>query len=256
MNNKWKAFALLAVEVAGYKTPQRAVARCRSTFRGIELRGKDILDVGAGTGVLSAYAVVSGARRVVALEPAADGSSAGIDDRLARMRDGLNQAQFIVSRQSLQEYLPKAAEFDIVVMYNTVNHLHPAACGRLHRDPNAVRSYQRLFEHVRRLLRVGGLLLIADCSRHNFFGMFGLKNPLAPMIVWPAHQSPRTWERVIVPLGFTRRWLSWYVPYPLRRLPWLTASGAANYFLWSHFVLVLEYSDENEAPARGFSLYR
>jgi len=254
LSNTSQQFDRLAVELGGYKTPQRARARCLELFRDIDFRGKEVLEIGAGAGVLSTFAVVCGAKRVVALEPAAEGSRIGIHDKLTLMRDGLNQPHFEISRQRLQDYAIDGSEFDIVVMYNTVNHLDESACSEVHRDPRAVETYQQLFDHVRRLMKVGGLLLIADCSRENFFASLNLRNPLAPDIDWQIHQSPRTWERLILPLGFTRKSLSWYTPLLFRNMPWLIGNRWVNYFLWSHFLLKLEYSRNRESPARNRSI--
>src|SRR5262245_8290524 len=39
------------------------------TFQGIDFKGKRVLDVGAGKGLMSLFAALSGAERVVSIEP-------------------------------------------------------------------------------------------------------------------------------------------------------------------------------------------
>ena len=79
---KSKRFEELATKYGGFKTRDRVQFRCQEVFKGIDLDGADVLEIGAGSGTFSGYAAINGARSVVAIEPATDGSAHGIRERL------------------------------------------------------------------------------------------------------------------------------------------------------------------------------
>jgi len=234
-------FERLAVDVAGYASPERAIFRCRETFRGVDLAGKTLLEIGAGVGVFSAYAVTQGAKHVVALEPEAAGSTEGSLAKIRRMRAELGVGNFDVVAQTIQGYEPGGRTFDAVLFYNSVNHLDEPMCMALGHSEEAREVYRRLFRKIAAMMNPGAWLVLLDCSRHNFFPMLGLPCPFARNVEWKKHQSPRTWTRLLEPLGFTRDTLSWYRPYPLRRLGVVAANSLVSFLLSSHFRLVMRY---------------
>jgi len=232
---------MLATRLAGYATPERALFRCRQTFLGVDLEGKQVLEIGAGAGVFSAYAAAAGARHVVALEPEAAGSTAGAASAIQAMRQELGAAHFEVRAETVQNYDSQGRFFDVVLLYNSINHLDEGACMALGHGEEARAAYRALFDRIARRMGRGARLIIADCSRHNFFGMLGLRSPLAGSIEWSKHQAPRTWARLLEPLGFVRERLDWYTFHPLRHLGCLAANAVVSFFLSSHFRLVMRY---------------
>jgi SAM-dependent methyltransferase len=240
-------FLQLAQELGGYQSAARATFRCKQVFRGVDLENKRVLEIGAGVGVFSAYAVVSGARKVLALEPEIAGSTRGYKAKIQQMAERLGAGSFEVRADTLQAYRPGDNVFDVVLSYNSVNHLDEPMCIELNRSEQARSVYSELFRKIRDMMTPGGLLIICDCSRHNFFADLGMRNPIARTIEWHKHQSPRVWMRVLRPLGFRRKSLSWYRMYPLRKLGWLAANAVAAYFQASHFRLVLENLPQSSA---------
>ena len=73
--------------------PERNVGNLRFyldyIFDGVPLAGRRVLDIGAGDGVYSFYAAATGAARVVALEPEAEGSSPGVTAKFSHLSEVL-----------------------------------------------------------------------------------------------------------------------------------------------------------------------
>jgi 2-polyprenyl-3-methyl-5-hydroxy-6-metoxy-1,4-benzoquinol methylase len=245
VTDQWKAFDRLAVDLGGFKTPERSRFRCEETFRGVELRGKSVLEIGAGSGFFSAYAALQGARKVVALEPALDGSSEQACERLFHMQREINCANMIPLAQTIQEFDSHSERFDVVLSYNSVNHLDENSCIALKTSKDARERYRQLFGKIATMMVPGGTLLLADCSRYNVFGVVGLKSPLVPTITWELHQTPATWSKLLQSVGFVEERVVWRTLYPLRRLGWLAANRLANFFLTSHFLLVMKYAPKS-----------
>lgn len=233
-------FEALATRRAGFASVERLRHRCRETFKGIDLAGKALLEIGAGLGVFSAYAAIAGARRVVALEPEAAGSTKGYASGIQELTSALGLTNLHVVGQTIQEYDGGEDTFDLVLLYNSINHLDEPMCTEIRRSEEARQVYRRLFRKIASLTAPGGLLLIADVSRHNFWPKVGLRNPLARSIEWHKHQSPGIWGDLLRPLGFDRQSVTWYRFYPLRRLGPLAGNAVAAFFLSSHFRLVLK----------------
>lgn len=212
----------------------------RDLFRGIDLRGARVLDVGGGEGLCSFYAALCGAREVVCLEPEAAGSSARITSLLERIRGALPRLP-VRPESKLLQHFHDAEGFDVVLMNASINHVDEEACIRLHRDAAAREAYGRVFGHMAGLARRGARLVVADCTRYNFFAALGCTNPLFPAIEWQKHQAPGLWARLLQEAGFRRPRVSWRPIYRFGaagRL--LTANRAAAYFLKSMFRLEME----------------
>ena len=221
--------------------PDPLLHQCRVTFDGVNLSGKALLEIGAGDGVMSAYAVVHGARRVVALEPEAAGSTKGSISSIQQIAQRLGAEIMAVHATTLQEYPPSEEKFDIVLLHDSVNHLDEADCMKLHYDQPARQRYSELFQKIASMMHPGKLLLLSDCSRGNFYDKIGMSNPFVPQIEWEKHQSPKVWMKLLRPLGFDKIHLRWHVPYRLKRLGPLVGNRLANFFLTSHFHLMACY---------------
>jgi hypothetical protein len=239
----------IAVEQLRYRTPERARFRCEQTFEGVTLSGRDVLEIGAGAGLHSAFAAVRGARRVVALEPEANGSTAGSRSTILDVQRALGLGNLEVSPSTLQTFDPGGRRFDVVLLYNSVNHLDEAACTMLHRSEDACARYRALFRTIGAMMTAGGVLIVADCSRANLWPMIGLRNPFAPSIEWHKHQTPQVWDALLTAERFVPVTFDWYRYHPLRWLGRIGASGLSNFLLGSYFRLVRRYAPQSGSRA-------
>ena len=147
-------------------------------FRGVDLSGKTMLDIGAGEGLYSFYAACMGASKVVSLEPEAAGSSTGMAEVFERTASLLEQKQVQFVPQPLQDYEPSDESFDVLFLHASINHLDEDACTRLHHDPEAQTVYLELFDKLAALAKPGAKLIAADCARRNLFADLKVTNPI------------------------------------------------------------------------------
>ncbi len=69
--------------------------------------------------------------------------------------------------------------FDIVVLYNVIDHLDEDVGTRLHRGRASGVVYSTITQFLMHLTLRGGVLVIADCGRVNLWNALGVKDPLA-----------------------------------------------------------------------------
>jgi SAM-dependent methyltransferase len=209
-------------------------------FRGVDLRGKSVLDIGSGIGLASCYAAARGAARVVSIEPEAAGSETGMLDQARSIRAGLSCGRRVEIVAATLDDSGLADRFDVVVVNDAINHFDEEACAALDRDPAARDSYRPCFEQLARLTRPGGTLILTDCSNRNFLPDIGLVNPLRKTINWRLHQPPQLWAELLLGFGFRRPRIDWIPLAGMGRLGRLVGTRRlAAYFLNSQFRLVL-----------------
>jgi SAM-dependent methyltransferase len=222
-------------------------------FDGIDFRGKAMLDVGGGDGMLSFYAACAGAAKVVCLEPEGAGSATGVNDAFEQTASFLDQAEVQLLPQALQDCEFEDASFDVLVLHQSINHLDEDACIRLRRDSEARRSYEQLFGKLASLARPGAALIAMDCAQRNLFADLHITNPITPMIEWHKHQSPKLWAHLLAQAGFANpviRWNSFNTLRTCGRL--LLGNRFAAYCLTSTFCLTMERQrDALSASGRG-----
>jgi SAM-dependent methyltransferase len=209
-------------------------------FEGVPLRGRSILDIGGGTGVLSFYAGSVGAEKVLCLEPEAAGSTHSVTTTFERIASRLRLPQVTMSPQTFQNFDPGNQTFDVILLHNSINHLDEEACMALLEQINARRRYQSIFKRLSELSSRGADVILADCSRNNVFGLLRITNPFAPSIEWNKHQSPRVWAQLLKEVGFANpriRWSSFNSLGRPGRL--LFGNEIASFFLQSHFCLTM-----------------
>jgi hypothetical protein len=179
---------------------------------------------------------------VVGIEPEAAGSSEHPLDRFRRNVQTLGlQGTVLAQGCTLQELPVSGKPFDVVIMYNVINHLDENSVVRLHNDRNAMQRYIELLRRLRFHTNANGWAIVADCARDNIWPRLGLPSPFMPSIEWQKHQNPETWIHVFAQAGFRMFDLRWS---PLQPFPKLTGNRLVEYLTCSHFVLRFRGSDE------------
>ena len=210
-------------------------------FPGFDFKGKRVLDIGGGAGLLTFFASAMGAAEAVCLEPEAAGSTAGVRTLFDRVRDGHPWGPVQLLATTFQEYAKTARPFDLLISHASINHLDEEACIELRRSPAARSTYVALGREMHRLLRPGGALVICDSSCRNLFADLHVPNPVDPGLEWHKHQTPRTWIEVLQESGFKPARLEYKTFNSLGRIgKALLGNRLASYCFVSSFILELK----------------
>jgi cyclopropane fatty-acyl-phospholipid synthase-like methyltransferase len=220
----------------GYRDPRRYEARSRFLFKDVPLNGKRMLEVGCGMGAFSIWAALEGAEYVLGIEPEAQGSTTGTSRVSMELVEQYKWKNVEFKPTFLEELVvPQEEEkFDVMLMYNVINHLDEANVERVHTDARAYESYENKIGDLKQYLKKGAVIIVADCGRRNAWNMLGLKSPFAPTIEWNKHQNPTTWIRLFKDAGFELIDCRWSPLYPLGRL---SQSWLVHFLTSSHFAL-------------------
>ena len=208
----------------------------------LTLQGARVLEIGAGSGDLSALCLAHGAAEVVAIDPGRDGAAPGTRESFDELCQSVPQATAIrYLDMGLEEYgsAEKGRQFDFVLMRSVINHLDEATVQRLHRedaDPDRAR-YVKLFEVIRGLLREKGVLIASDVGRCNLWNSLGIVFPTTQSLAWHKHQDPPLWRALLQRAGLTHVEVRWLCPYRLRHLRMILAHGPIIRSFNSHFVI-------------------
>ncbi len=211
-------------------------------FRGIDFKDKTVVDIGCGNGVFSFYAVYKGAKKAVCLEPLAEGSNQNSIEQFLRLQQYFQGYNIILKREAFQSFDSRGEKFDVILLHNSINHLDEEACINLLKDRASRLTYKEVFNKLSSMANPGCRLIICDCSRHNFFASFKIKNPFAPTIEWHKHQRPQTWIRLLKQCGFEKPKIEWSV-FRIFGRPGrvLLNNELAAYFTRSYFCLKMIY---------------
>jgi cyclopropane fatty-acyl-phospholipid synthase-like methyltransferase len=232
-----KRFFDVAVINGAYTKPDRLQVFLNYIFDGTSLQGRNVLDVGGGTGLLTLWAAVNGAN-AVCLEPESAGSTQSVRKVFERMKTEISpDLKATMSPDYVQDYLASCEKkFDIIVMANSINHIAEEQCATLLYNEASRDSYVSFFEQLKTHLTAGGHLIVTDCDRRNFFGDLGVRSPIMPTIDWSIHQSPSTWKDLMEKAGFRITSIKWSTPNFLGTIgKVLLGNRFAAYFLFSHF---------------------
>lgn len=212
----------------------------KNLFKGIEIKDKTILDIGAGFGLFSHYLSIMGAKEIDALEPELEGGQTTMNQIFKNIQNNIGTDNINLKLVTFQEFILGSKKYDIILLHNTINHLNESACENLHKDSNKS-IYISLFSKLNQLLNDNGLLIITDCSNKNLFHSIGVNNPLAPSIEWEKHQSPKTWKQLAVDGGFKTSRTKWTTLGILGSLGSMISNNPLFAFLTiSHFQLFLK----------------
>jgi SAM-dependent methyltransferase len=226
------------IEQGVRKARKRVQFEVDTIFGSVDFNGKNVLDIGGGTGLFSYYAACMGAEKVVCLEPEDHGGFVGMSTRFHRLGEMLSYQNVELQPVTFQEYDPGTDRFDIIIMHDSINHLDEPACIKLLHDSAAKEAYHKIFRKIHDISNSGALLVACDCSRYNFFGLLKLRNPFAPSIDWNLHQAPDVWAKHLMGAGFAQPQITWT---SFNRLSWpgklLLGNKIMAYFFSSHFCL-------------------
>jgi len=224
-----------------FSTKNRLKFQMDTLFKDIDLKNKRVLDIGGGAGLFSFYASCSGAKKVVCLEPEAEGSASGVTDKFLKLKEHFKRNDVVLKPLTLQTFETEGDTFDIILLYDSINHLDETLCINLLRDSKSKAIYQSIFSKIYSLSNEGAKLIVCDCSRYNFFALFKIRNPFVPTIEWHKHQSPTLWVNLLGKAGFTNPKIRWSSFNILRN--WgkvLFGNKLMAYFLTSHFRLIMD----------------
>ena len=184
---------------------RRVCSRARQYFQDLPLRGRRVLDIGAGSGTFSLWMrEICGAAEVVAVEPGEGiGTSAGVDEASHALfeRSGIPGLKLVRAR--IQDYEPDAP-FDVIVSINSINHVDEVPYS-LSKPSEARDRYVHLFQRLHDMLNVGGDLMVTDADRYcleRYTDRLGLPRLFTPSIEYDIHQTAKTWADLAEAGGF------------------------------------------------------
>ena len=114
-------------------------------FQDITFTRKSVLDIGGGSGLLSFYAAIQGADKVICIEPELAGSNTGTKKQFEYISAELSLTNVYFQSVRFQDFDAENAKFDIVIMHNSINHLDENACIKLQYDAASRNIYDSIF---------------------------------------------------------------------------------------------------------------
>ena len=178
----------------------------RYVFDGIDLSSKNIADVGGGNGIASFYACVSDPScNSWVVDPIEEGSNSQMMQQYSAFQNRFSCERVRYHRDVI-DTLEHPQMFDILLLHNSINHIVEDLLGLEQTDLTSFR--QRLQSIISRL-RVGGVLIVAECGRRNLWGDLGFKSPFSPTIEWKIHKEPEFWREILEPLGVEHLKTTW-----------------------------------------------
>lgn len=214
-------------------------------FDGVPLDGRSFLDVGGGVGIFCAAARALGAARALCLEPGGAGANDGIKSVAGQGNAPEVYGKMVEFHTTTVEAYIGGNErdtrgFDVILLHNVINHLDESACTSLHRNQSAREVYSEKIRSLTQLAAPGGVLILCDCARSNFYPAVGLTNPLMRTIEWDKHQNPSLWRELFAQSEWTHVQTSWTTPNMWGRPGRLLGNCVCSYFLLGHFRMVLK----------------
>lgn len=217
-----------------YPSLKRYVAKSKFIFDGLDLENKRILEIGCGKGAFCIWAALNKAEYVLGIEPETAGSTGGSLHTFCETAGKLALSNIEAKGLFLNQLEIPQKSFDIILMYNVINHLDEDKVQVLDRDVSASEGYALLLKELKKFLYPEGIVIVADCARSNFWNNIGLKSPLVPTIEWHKHQNPSQWIKVFRTAGFDLYDFRWSLLYPFGKL---ASNSLFQYLTTSHFVL-------------------
>ena len=214
----------------------------KRTFDGVNFEGARVLDVGSGRGLMTLYAAINGATKVVSMEPELDGSSDGVfemqKERAERL--GLRNVEFLA--EDFNSWQNPGEKFDVILCMACINHLHEVEHNALSHKPTYDR-FREIAEQFQQLLKPNGVVVFTDAARYGLFWMLkhvGIRRPWKTRkssINWRIHQNPTVWKKIFLESGFSEGSIIYPLPYRLRWLGPLVANPISNFCLKATFAV-------------------
>ena len=223
--------------------------RTRALFSTLDFRGKNVLEIGCGKGLMCLWAKAHGAKHVVGLEPMTVGyyDSADTPNEFATMAREAGMDNVVMVNETVQNYRTDM-KFDIVLSLASINHIDEPSCIELHRDRKSYESYVNTFRQLRGMMADNGTLFIMDASNHSLLSDLRLRNPFNPDIEWFKHQAPKTWAKLLMECGFSDDKISWMAEPIMTHAGIGTVPRPLSYALSSAFRLQMQCAP---LPARS-----
>ena len=180
---------------------------------------------------------MSGAKKVVSLEPETEGSSDKMIETFFLLKNKFNCENIDFVKNKFEDY-KNDIKFDIVLLHNTINHLDEKATISLKTNKISQLKYINILKSLRDKLNDNAEIIITDCSRHNLFGDLKIKNPFAPQIEWEKHNSPYVWKDILAKANFNSISIEWVNHNSLRSTGLLIFGNRfMSYLLNSYFLI-------------------
>ena len=195
-------------------------------FKGIDLSGKRILEVGCGLGYLSQYlAITNPTSHLIALDEAeGDGSSKDVLSTLEQNNRTIGIDNIEVLKADFNTWDP-GETFDLVIAKNAVHHLPWKESLTLKHDAFIFKNrsvhddFLETFQRLRSMVTKGGYLVFGDVSRANFYRYLPREiSRRIRTVNWRIKPTKREWLYLMKEAGFEGIGYRCDVPYKLRTL--------------------------------------
>jgi cyclopropane fatty-acyl-phospholipid synthase-like methyltransferase len=215
-------------------TADNFIYHFHNQFAGMDLSGKRILEIGCGKGFLSMLMASLGqAAQVTALDEAeGEGGSSGDLDVLSGGLKELGLTNVKIVKQDIMQYA-EYGSFDVIVSNNAMHHV--CEHGLLTWDVRARGKYVAIFQHIRKLLRPGGILLMHEYSRLSLWRFVPIRKYRD--IEWSLHPTRGEWVRVLRDAGFHSPGARYCAPFKLRAIGPLVKNPVAMFLYYPNFIL-------------------
>jgi len=211
-------------------------------FGTVDLRGKRVLEVGSGRGLISLHCGLSGASRVVSIEPEMEGSTSGVIETQRRRIDELGLDNVELRRADFNDFNFGAEKFDVIVMVAVLNHLYETPFNAS-KDHQVFNKYVKIAKQLYSLLNPRGVVIATDACRYCLWTLLrrvGLPKQYClshRTINWKIHQQPSVWRSIFLEAGFHSCDINYPVPHRARGLRPILNTSLTNFALMGEFIL-------------------
>lgn len=208
-------------------------------LREVGFEGKRILDVGCGSGIMTAVHCLYGRPALSIAMDEYRGEGAPVTD-LAFLKGMLRELGETLAHVAVGNALelPFAkGSLDVIHASQVLHHIY-VSTNRLRDEPDAASTpVFRALREMHRCLSEDGVLVVVEAPRYTALRLakpFGL---LAD-IDFHTKQEPNDWIAALRRAGFKRFRLKYYTPYPLRSLAFLFSRPVLRYLLSAQYFIL------------------